>query len=843
MGILIKFLIKSIRENRFRTFLILLSISLSVALFFASMAISKTVEDMIVEQVKVYIGTAEFMVYGNESMYFKEKNIASVENLFEYVIGANETALRYKDKENSTMDVSMMGIELEDLQKMNPFTLTMEKDVYPWAGKKVILGEVYAKEKGIQLGDNIKMSDGNDVKHMFKVVGLAKSTGYFKQPRNSKAAKFITPRDTVARMAGEKGSVSILYGRTTGIKNLKDSMEALKTVYTKHDVYETVSKEEIAKMSGQVRIPFLFMMILVAFISVFIIYTSFKVIMMERLPILGTFRSIGATQKMTNTIMLAETTVYGLIGGAAGVVLGIGALAAMVQVLIGMMGENMDVTPRVVYGIDDVLIAFLGAMFLSIISAIIPITKASRLPVKEILLNLMDGTKKKRKNVKLITSIVLAVVAVGILVAVPGKTGAMLGVVSIILIITSGILMVPYATHWIVGLAEGLFGKLFGNIGILAVKNIRSDKSHINNAILLTIGLSSIVTIAAMSDSTKGQILSSYDNNHYAIDGYISVSTPTTIQRIKAIDGVEEVFAYNSYNGFKYGEEDNPMIKSIMAFSDAKAHTYYKVDVLGTENDQTVLEELYKGRNLLVSTMIRDKYDLKAGQEVVLRFDRGEKEVKATYRILGFVKTNGDNTSVAYGSMRIIGGDLGKRSGSSYGVAVKPGFDAEAIAKTIKDSVKTDSYIEFKTVKQYKEDDLKNSGMIIGLLGAFAVITMLIGSIGVMNNYLVSFHSRKRSLAVFSSVGMSKRQTLTMIFVEAAAGGLLGGVFGTSMGFVIVTMLSSILIKAEIGSAFYLLPINIATGLLSAVLVSVLASISPARKSSKLSVVTELKYE
>ena len=57
-----------------------------------------------------------------------------------------------------------------------------------------------------------------------------------------------------------------------------------------------VSKSEIDAQIKPIRIPFMFMLILVVLISTFIIYTSFKVITLERLPMLGTFRSIGATK-------------------------------------------------------------------------------------------------------------------------------------------------------------------------------------------------------------------------------------------------------------------------------------------------------------------------------------------------------------------------------------------------------------------------------------------------------------------------------------------------------------------------------------------------------------------
>ncbi|MEW6622314.1 MAG: hypothetical protein AB1420_04140 [Bacillota bacterium] len=44
MGIILKFTLRNIKENKFRTFLIVLSVVLSTALYFGSIGLSKTIE-------------------------------------------------------------------------------------------------------------------------------------------------------------------------------------------------------------------------------------------------------------------------------------------------------------------------------------------------------------------------------------------------------------------------------------------------------------------------------------------------------------------------------------------------------------------------------------------------------------------------------------------------------------------------------------------------------------------------------------------------------------------------------------------------------------------------------
>lgn len=65
--------------------------------------------------------------------------------------------------------------------------------------------------------------------------------------------------------------------------------------------------------------------------SVFIIFSSYKVITLDRLPVIGTFRSIGATRKTVSRILLLESLLYGCAGGLLGIPPGILVLYFLLQ--------------------------------------------------------------------------------------------------------------------------------------------------------------------------------------------------------------------------------------------------------------------------------------------------------------------------------------------------------------------------------------------------------------------------------------------------------------------------------------------------------------------------------
>jgi len=103
MNIITKYTLKSLKEKKFRTFLIILSISLSIALTFASVSLKGTLENLYMEQIKKYIGTSNIVVHANEdspSNYFRVKDVGDAEELIEYQVDIMQFSGSYKDQVN-----------------------------------------------------------------------------------------------------------------------------------------------------------------------------------------------------------------------------------------------------------------------------------------------------------------------------------------------------------------------------------------------------------------------------------------------------------------------------------------------------------------------------------------------------------------------------------------------------------------------------------------------------------------------------------------------------------------------------------------------------------------------
>ncbi len=841
MGILVKYTLRNVKEHKVRTFLILISIMLSVGLFFGSLSISNALSGLIMDNIKSFIGTAEVYVgpgRTSEDYTIKVKDLGEVESQVEYSIGVVEYGVEFRNSDGKDKPISLKGFNLDELEIMNPVKFISFTGEDAFKGKTAIIGNRFAQKEALKVGDTLRLKfSDNDVK-MFKIAGIAEDKGFFKDNESfgGDSTTVIVPRETLSRFLGSPNLVNTIYVKTADDTKVDETVEALKTVYKNETVHKMITQSELDAEIRPIRIPFMFMLLLVVIISTFIIYTSFKVITLERLPMLGTFRSIGATKKMTDVIMLLEAFIYGVLGSLLGCIIG----HYFLKLLMNLMASDIGVD-RIVYPVENLFMAFAFGVVLSVGSALVPIVKVSRIPVKEVLLNIIEGTRKKRKYLRYVIGGILGVLSFALpIVFSEGMMSAVSGALGIILLIAALVCFVPVITDSFIKLTEGMFAKVFGNIGLLAVKNMRGNKSTYDNIILLTIGLASMMTIGVLGTGIQKETLSEFEMQTYDIHVYAEGATPTTTQRILSVDGIQDSILYQeSWNAFNYQGEEKAFLKQLVGVDNTRYLDFFDFDVLGHDDDKAVFESLLTGRKLVLGTLIRDKYKLKEGQYIELDTGQGMR----TYEIVGFVNTKKANGQIGLTARRNLKSDLKQSWGLRMAIKVLPGYDAEQMVTTIEDKLKNLNWYEVETLASQKDSYFEENKKIIMILSAFSMATALIGSIGVMNNFLVSFLARKKALAIYASVGMSKVQKKAMILIEAVSGGLIGAVFGLITTLLILVRVNSLLSKIDVLLALDLSLKTAILGMVGSILVCLLSSLSVLRRSGKVSIIEELRYE
>lgn len=839
MGIIIKYLMKNIMEKKFRTFIILLSVGLSAALFFASSALSGTLTEMYSNLLQMQTGKASLIISANKnspSNYFRISNrtVEGVQMIAGSVSAAGnyEVPIEARDIDNvQRVRFHLQSFNIEELNEFNPIVFQKQGGGREFKGNHIILSSVFSEKYGYDVGDSISLEIAGGKRRLI-VWGIAAPTGILKHNPQSETISAIVPMDMLTALLNVRGSVQTAYVMVEEGADMVKVKDTLEKQYPKYTIRETFSKEELENNLKMMTIPFFLMTTLVLFISIFIIYSTFKVITMERLPIIGTFRSIGATRIMTDRVLIGESLTYGVLGGILGNILGIAVLHLITKVLASDP-YNGQLSTKVVFTITHILSSFILAVVVALVSSWLPIYKASKIPIKELVLNKIEG-KHRKKRWKLFAAIIMMALSLILPRTTPNNIAMIISITSLLFSTTALIILVPQITVFLLRIFESLYSYIFGNEGILAAKNLKGNKNILNNISLLTIGISTILMINVMSHSVATEVLNAYGTWNFDIAIYLNQADRNTQQILQNIDGVSGTYgSYGSWNSIRV-KDRNYSISYLEGIDTNKYRDYvdFNLDV----DKEEALRQLNEGRNIIVAAMAKEIMGLEIGDTITLDMRAGEK----TYNVIGFsdsIMANGSNGLIADKYYKI---DMQQRYYDD--IYIRTSKDPDEVLARIKNKFVRQG-VWGSTVAEMERRNMESNNQMMIVLKAFSVMAMVIGVFGVFNNYMISFIERKRSIAMLRTIGLSKRQTLKMIFIESLTGGCVGGIIGIIGGLLMLSNIPYVMKALTIPIAVHYSLSFFISALVGGVIIAITASISPALKTSKLKAIEAIKYE
>lgn len=828
--IIIKSILKNIKEKKFRTFLIILSITLSSALFLASITNSKNMVEVRRKQIKAQMGTADIYFSKNlraDNYFFSTNLLKQYKDHFEYIIpGINSIAI-YEDNNQSKLSISMLGIELEDLEKLNPISLAESKNLYPFSGKKVIISEKTSQKYHLSLGDSIKLKINNS-HYYFTIAGIAHGDGFFFQEIGMIYA--ICPRDCMEKINGALGQSNILYLKLKDPDEIISTLHWLSDKYYDFDVREPYTLEDIKQEIRGIEVSFKLITALVLCVSILIIYSSFQVIVLERLPIIGTFRSIGATKKYTSFVLIMESLVYGIIGGLLGLLLGL--LFSYILVYgtapdwVRQGGIQLDIS------VFHMILTFILALFLSAASSIIPIIQTTKIPIKNIIFNLLEKNKEKKISHLIIGCFLLLFIWMSSYFC-PKAYLFEISLLNVILSIFAEILLTPFIVFSICSILEKLTPKIFGNLAFLAFKNIKESKSSNNNIILFSLGISSLLAINTLGNSVIYAQINDFNERYYEIMLADPKANRFFENSIRTVDGVKDVYCFYEEHGVEVVGK-NFRINAIQGTND-KTLSFRKVTTTTGEPEE-LIDLLSKDRYILITNSVKDRINAEIGDNIILQLPEGNR----TYKIIGFF-----DSLLFSGNCALVGNKYLKLdSGSAYyyRIYVQSSKDPQKVLEALKQKF-IQRNTQFWLVEEMKQGTIEAYSNVISILRLFTLLVLLIGAFAMMNNLIIAFIKRKQNFAVLRSIGMSKNQIVKMLIIESAFSGLISGTTGIIGGVIIITIFPYIMKALNLAISIHYSPGLMIYLFLGSLITMLLSSLIPCIHSLNLNIIQTIKYE
>jgi len=132
----------------------------------------------------------------------------------------------------------------------------------------------------------------------------------------------------------------------------------------------------------------------------------------------------------------------------------------------------------------------------------------------------------------------------------------------------------------------------------------------------------------------------------------------------------------------------------------------------------------------------------------------------------------------------------------------------------------------------------QNANTLTSLLSNAAIISLLVGGIGIMNIMLVTVTERTREIGVRKSLGAKRMDIMTQFLTEAMALSIIGGVIGILLG-----MGMSWFISKSNGWTLFISPVATGLSFAAAAFIGIFFGYYPALKAAKMDPVEALRYE
>lgn len=742
--------------------------------------------------------------------------------------------------------VTLYGIDPSQDEAVRTYTLVAGRLLPPDENAyDLVLVETFAQDNGLALGQRVLLVTPNGVER-FRLVGLIAKDGPGQINNGAFGLIPIATAQDLFNFGNRVSQIDIVAAEGAGsaetLEVLKQSLQT-RLGPAVSVTYPAAQGRRMTQMLSNYQIGLNLMSGMALFVGAFLIYNAFSMTVIERTREIGFLRTIGMTRLQVAQQVLVEASLLGVVGTALGVGLGLLMAQGLTALMAVLLAQELG-APGIPQ--DTLLVSIALGLTVTVVSAAIPAWQAGRISPLEAL-RIRAAHKEgwlMRHSGKTGVGLLAMSAALLIINPFPYDVQFRMGTLTVFGLFFGGTLLIPALVLAGERLARPVMRRLYGGSGQLGSGNLRRAKWRTTLTVAaLMVSTAMILVTRGMTDAFKYD-LENWIQAYIGGDLYVVSSVPLRPEvgrRLESVTGVAAAAPVRYLQVKWLLPNGSDELVTLMA-TDPAAYTRVTRFVFSdsAQDPRLAVEQLASGNAVFVSSVLSEKYGLKAGQVVRLSTESGPR----TFTIAAVVVDFYNQGLVMHGSWTDLQRYFKERTANAYLLKVSSGFGIEDVRLRIDQQYGQRDRLTIETNQAIIQRVAQLMTQANSMFDVLALIAMLVAALGVVNTLTMSVIERTQEIGMLRSVGMRRRQVVTMILAEAGLMGLIGGGLGLVFGLVLSRIFLLSMTAMSGYRLTYVIPWQgILFGLIVAWLVSQIAAVLPAQRATRISVLEAIHYE
>ena len=817
-----------------RSLLTIVGIALGIAVLSASLTLGAALDAAVDKTVRDLVGRADLRVSGFLETGLSPESVDAITTTEGVVSAApviEHRTFPFGRPNGGTSDaVTVLAIDPASYLRIHDMPVVAGVGLDGATEPVVLVSQQLADEDGYVLGGKLTLLGTNGTLDM-RIVGILPGVG----PLPGSGRTVVMPLELARTTFGLTGATRLDLQVEPGAADAVTAALATRMV----EPYVLASPADLARSLRASSASFQGTAALVAaivlFVGAFLIVNTLSMTFGERAREVGLLRAAGATRLQLGRFVFSGALLLGAVGAVIGAALGGWLAVLMASAVTDATGLSTDVSHLDLQGPLTSAAVGIG---IAILAAIEPALAAAQISPVEALRARFDIPTRRRGRMAWIVFIFLVVAALAMLAWPPviaaSDTERAFAVYGVLLLVTmlSPFILRPLAR--LLGFPLALVLRIEER---LARGSLARDRSRTTLTLgSLVIGLAMIVALGWSAQAARAAAFA-WLNDVVPGDEIVSSIRPVAddegVQELLAdVPGVARVSKIASFDlAFRGVRLDAAAVTGADFLADGRL-TFVAGD------RATALGALDNGGAAILPKGLATSLGLGLGDVMTIPVD-SEHQLQLT--VAGIVERSMPGSS---GEAVLVGwkdatSTLGVLGADAFAVRFAPGA-AETAAPQLADAAKQVA-LEASPIQRIQGAVADALARVFVVFDALAVVAVLVAALGIVNTLTMGVVERIREIGLLRAIGMSRRQVMRMVVVEATVLGIVGVVLGSIAGIAAGAML------LQLGGGFGGIgeipwwPIAVAAVL--GLVLPAFAAIYPARMASRISIVQSLHYD